>query len=106
MSSFCVSLCLRLQLPLCLCSRSWQGSVQLGDLAVDERTQSFFQFIVVPLQLSVVLLLVRPDQGFVLAQGVLAPARQNSREDAERLGLFFLVTRWSVPRGAECVITS
>lgn len=76
-----------------MCSRSWQGSVQLGDLAVDERTQSLFQFIVVPLQLSVVLLLVRSDQGFILAQRVLAPARQI----AESLGLFFLVTHWSVP---------
>lgn len=70
-------MCMRvscLMLPLCLCSRNRQGPVQLRDLAVDERTQRFFEFIVVPLQLSVVLPLIGPNQSLVLSQGILAPA--------------------------------
>lgn len=68
----------RLRLPLYLCSLSWHASVELRDLAVDEGTQGFFQFIVVPLQLSVVFLLVRTDQGFVLPQGIFAPGGKDN----------------------------
>lgn len=63
-----------LMLPLCLHGLSWQRFVQLGDLVVDERTQSFFQFNVVPLQLSVVVLLIWSNQGLILPQGILTPA--------------------------------
>lgn len=66
--------CGRLQLPLCLRSLRRQRSVQLWDLAVDERTQRFLQLVVVPLQLPVVLPLVLANQSLVLPQGVLAPA--------------------------------
>lgn len=77
----CVCVCvLCLELQLQLSALSWQGSVQLGDLAVDERTQSLFQFIVVPLQLSLVLSLVRTNQGFILLQGIFTPARKIAQE--------------------------
>lgn len=65
-----------LKLPLRLRCLSWQRPVQLGDLTVDERTQSFFEFIVVPLQLSVVLLLIWSNQAFVLSQSILTPLCQ------------------------------
>lgn len=86
----CVRLCVQcLKLPLCLCSLSWQGSVQLRDLAVDERAQRFLQLIVVPLQLSVVLLLIWSDQGFILPQGILTPAWQKQQRGHSRLGMCF-----------------
>lgn len=84
----------RLKLPLCLGSLSWQGSVELGDLAVDEGTQGFFQLIVIPLQFPVVLLLIWSNQGFVLPQGVLAPARKKSRVWTRGgVGMLFLLLK-------------
>lgn len=85
-----VRLCAQcLELPLCLCSLSWQGSVQLGDLAVDERTQRFFQLVEVPLQLPVVLLLILANQSLILPQGILTPAWQKQQESAQPFGSSF-----------------
>lgn len=93
----------RLELPLCLCSLSWQGSVQLRDLAVDERTQRFLQLVVVPLQLPVVLLLILANQSLILPQGILTPGRQKQQGTHSRLGAaFFMSCEWVT----ECVITS
>ncbi len=59
--------------PLCWSGWQRQWSVELRDFPVDERKQSFFQFSVVPLQLSMVLLLIRTDQRLVLPQSILTP---------------------------------
>lgn len=53
-------------LPLCWWGWQRKWSVKLRDLAVDKRKQSFFQLSVVALQLSVVFLLIWPDQRLVL----------------------------------------
>lgn len=67
--------------------------VELRDLPVDERLQRLLQPVVVPLQLPLVLLLVRANQALVLAQGVLAPAA--SQSSVKRLRLTSLDTqRW------------
>lgn len=47
--------------------------VELRDLPVDERLQRLLQPVVVPLQLPLVLLLVRTDQALVLTQRVFTP---------------------------------
>jgi len=58
-------------LPVCVDLQDW--FVQLRYLPVDERLQRLLQAMVVPLQLPLVLLLVRTNQTLVLAQRVLAP---------------------------------
>lgn len=60
-------------LPLCWWGWQRKRSVKLRDLAVDKRKQSFFQLSVVPLQLSVVFLLIWTDQRLVLSQSILTP---------------------------------
>ena len=47
----CLCVCVRerLVLPLGLRGLSWQCSVELGDLAVDEGAERLFQLMVVPL---------------------------------------------------------
>lgn len=55
---------------------------QLGQALGEQGLQSLPQATVVPLQLSVVLLLVWPYQGLVLPQGVLTPEREMAGDDA------------------------
>lgn len=52
--------------PVPVASARQQGLVQLGDLPADEWLQGLLQPVVVPLQLPLVLLLVRSDQTLVL----------------------------------------
>lgn len=47
--------------------------VELGDLPVDEGLQRLLQAVVVPLQLPLVLFLVRTNQALILTQGVFTP---------------------------------
>lgn len=79
-----------------MCSLSWQDPVQLGDLAVDERTQSFFQFNVVSLQLSVVLFLIWSNQGLILPQGILTPAWKRAQTTQRAAVCFLLDAQQSV----------
>lgn len=58
-------------------ARDWQHSlIQLRDLPVYQRLQSFLQPVVIPLELPLILLLVRADQALVLAQSILTSGRQ------------------------------
>lgn len=58
--------------------------IELGDLAVNERTQSLLQFTVVPLEFPMVLLLVRSNQSLVLPQSILASAIVDSCGESVR----------------------
>lgn len=60
-------------LPLCWCGWQRQWSIELRDFPVDKGKQSFSQFSVVPLHLSVVFLLIWTDQRLVLPQSILTP---------------------------------
>lgn len=60
-------------LPLCWCGWQRQWSIELRDFPVDKRKQGFSQFSVVPLQLSMVFLLIWTDQRLVLPQSILTP---------------------------------
>lgn len=52
--------------------------IKLRDLPVDEGLQRLLQAVIVPLQLPLVLLLVRPNQALILAQGIFTPVTQMS----------------------------
>lgn len=67
MSEECVAL------PLCWCGRQRQRSIELRNFPVDKGKQSFSQFSVVPLHLSMVFLLIWTDQRLVLPQSILTP---------------------------------
>lgn len=54
------------------------GFVKLRDLSVDERLQRLLQSVIIPLQLSLVLLLVWTDQALVLPQSIFTPLEGRS----------------------------